>query len=637
MAADDALVLGTAGHIDHGKSTLVKALTGVDPDRLAEEKRRGMTIELGFARLDLPSGRSLGVVDVPGHERFVRQMVAGASGIDLVLLVVAADDGVMPQTREHLAVIDLLGIDRGVVAVTKSDLVDAEWLALVAEDVRSLLEGTSLAGSPIVPVSGRTGAGLPELLEALDATAASTSGRRSEGAARLPVDRVFTIAGAGTVVTGTLWGGHVRVGDTLKTYPGGVSARVRAVQVHDAPVAEARAGNRVAVNLVGVETSEIARGDVLAEPGSLVVTDRFDARMLYLGDAGKPLKSGTRVHVSHGTRDVLGTVLLLDGVHEAQPGQRVWAQLRLDHPLAPRYGDRFILRSQSATATIGGGEVLDVSPPRRTTLRPTERDVLEALAEHDVTAASLGLVGGRSLPQSARDVASALGMPEAEVAAALAGAPLVARDVGGETLYFEPARFDTLVRSIGATLAAFHEAQPRATGLTIGALRDAVDPRITARAFDPVLVEAVRRGLAVVDHGEVRDPAAASGALAAGDAAAEQIAGVLESQGLAPDTLPELTRRVAVDPAVTRKAMTRLESEGRVVRVASDLYFSAEAVAGARTLVEEHIRANGPMLASEARDLLGTSRKFVVPLLEHFDAQGVTKREGDARVLRRPD
>jgi selenocysteine-specific elongation factor len=396
-----SLVLGTAGHIDHGKSTLVKALTGTDPDRLAEEQRRGITIELGFARLDLPSGRTLGIVDVPGHERFVRQMVAGATGIDMVLLVVAADDGVMPQTREHLAVVDLLGIGRGVVAITKADLADADWLALVADEVRGLLAETPLADAPIVPVSARTGEGLPALLEALDEVAGGTTSRRLGAAARLPVDRVFTIGGAGTVVTGTLWSGRVKRDDQLEVLPGGVVARVRSVQVHGEPVDEAVAGQRVAVNVAGVEREDIERGDVLAAPGSLTVTDRFDARFVYLGGLdGKPFASGARVHVHHGTREVLGRVLLMDEAEEIAAGESAWAQVRLEEPLAPRYEDRFIVRSYSPVYTIGGGVVLDVMPPRRTRLTQPERELLSALAGRDIPTAAVGLLGVRGVPMA---------------------------------------------------------------------------------------------------------------------------------------------------------------------------------------------------------------------------------------------
>ncbi len=412
-----SLVLGTAGHIDHGKSSLIKALTGTDPDRLKEEQSRGITIELGFARLELPSGRSMGVVDVPGHEKFVRQMVAGATGVDVVLLVVAADDGVMPQTREHLAIIDLLGVERGVVALTKSDLVDSEWVELVRADIEQLLAGTSIEGAPIVAVSSKTGAGLSELLAVLDDVAVDAPSKHAELPLRLPVDRVFTIAGAGTVVTGTMWSGSATKDDPVEVYPSGVEARVRGVQVHSEHVERAHAGQRVAMNIAGVEREQISRGDIIAAPGTLTVTDRFDARFTYLGIPGddKPFESGTRVHVHHGTREVLGRVLLIERESLAV-GESSLAQVRLEAPLAPRYEDRFIVRSYSPVFTVGGGMVLDALPPRRTVLKPHERELLEALLAHDLSSASVGLLASRALPMTSAQVAAALGVPRPRVA-----------------------------------------------------------------------------------------------------------------------------------------------------------------------------------------------------------------------------
>ncbi|MBE0477087.1 MAG: selenocysteine-specific translation elongation factor, partial [Coriobacteriia bacterium] len=472
MAA--SLVLGTAGHIDHGKSTLVKALTGVDPDRLPAEKERGVTIELGFAELELPSGRRMGVVDVPGHERFVRQMVAGATGIDVVLLVVAADDGVMPQTREHLAIIDLLGIPKGVVALTKADLAEPEWIALVAEEVESLLEGTSIAGAPVVPVSARTGEGLPGLLAALDEVAASAEARRSSLPFRLPVDRVFTIAGAGTVVTGTLWSGTVRRDESAELLPSRAKARVRSVQVHSRSVEEAHAGQRVALNLAGLDKADVARGDVVAAPGTLTVTDRFDARFTYLPSEEKPFETGTRVHVHHGTREVLGRVLLMEA-DALRPGESGYAQFRLEEPLAPRYDDRFIVRSYSPMFTIGGGVVLDVLPPRRSALKPHERALLDAMLAHDLAAASEGLLAARAMPMTAAEVAAALGVPLAEVAGRLDAAGLARLDAGGERYFVAPAALDALTAAVERELLAFHGAEPRATGIALAALRDRVD------------------------------------------------------------------------------------------------------------------------------------------------------------------
>lgn len=634
MTMASSLVLGTAGHIDHGKSTLVKALTGTDPDRLPEEKQRGVTIELGFAQLTLPSGRSMGVVDVPGHERFVRQMVAGATGIDVVLLVVAADDGVMPQTREHLAIIDLLGIERGVVALTKCDLVDVEWLELVREDARALVAGSSIAGAPIVAVSAKTGVGLPELRAAIDAVAATAVSRHTDLPARLPVDRVFTVAGAGTVVTGTLWSGTVRPGDAMELYPSRRRARVRGVQVHSAPAEAAFAGSRVALNLAGIEKDDVSRGDIVAVPGSLGVTDRFDARFIYLAGNTAPFESGARVHVHHGTREVLGRVLLMDAERLASGGQGL-AQVRLEEPLSPRYGDRFIVRSYSPMATIGGGMVLDAAPPRRTALRAHERELLEALSARDIDAAAVGLLAARELPMTAAQVADALGAPLAGVAAALSAAPLARLDVGGEPCFLPAGAERTLLAAIERELLAFHAAEPIATGIAALALRDRVDRRLSPRVFDALLALAADRGIAVLAGGEVRHPRAAVSALAEEAAARDALLALLTGQGLSPASVDELAATAGVSVAVARKALGTLLSQGALVRLGGDRYFAAAAVAEAREKVVAYLREHGEMLAKDARDLTGTTRRYIVPLLEHFDAQGVTRRDGDVRTLGR--
>ncbi|MRS12068.1 MAG: selenocysteine-specific translation elongation factor [Actinobacteria bacterium] len=627
-----SLVLGTAGHIDHGKSTLVKALTGTDPDRLPEEKERGVTIELGFAQLTLPSGRTMGVVDVPGHERFVRQMVAGATGIDVVLLVVAADDGIMPQTREHLAIIDLLGIPKGVVAITKADLADADWLDLVAEEARALLVGTSIAGAPIVPVSARTGAGLPELLAALDAVADEAESRQSSLPLRLPVDRVFTIAGAGTVVTGTLWSGTAKRDDAVELYPSGKKGRVRSVQIHGHPAEKAVAGNRVALNIAGLDTGEIARGDIVAEPGSLSVTDRFDARFTYLASEAKPFESGTRVHVHHGTREVLGRVLLM-GQEHMRPGESVFAQIRLEEPLAPRYDDRFIIRSYSPMWTIGGGVVLDALPLRRTTLKPHERELLDALVAHDLSGAALGLLASRGLPMTSAQVAAAIGVPRAQVADDLNRAALERLKVGGETYFTAAEAQDSILAAIERELVAFHDANPNATGLGTATLRDRVDRRLEPRVFDALLELAVARGALVLAGGEARHPKAASTALAAESDAAGKLLALLRAQALAPGTTAELAAEAGVELGIARKVLGRLAAEGTVLRLGPDLHFDAGAVVKAREQIVGYLGEHGTILAKDARDLTGSSRKYILPLLEYFDAQGITKRDGDVRTL----
>lgn len=629
-----SLVLGTAGHIDHGKTSLIQALTGTDTDRLAAEKERGITIELGFARLDLPSGRSMGVVDVPGHERFVRQMVAGATGIDAVLLVVAADDGVMPQTREHLAIIDLLGVSAGVVAITKGDLAEPDMLDLVREEIDELLEGTVLEGAHSVVVSSKTGDGLDELLVALDEVASETHAGQRSLPLRLPVDRVFTIAGAGTVVTGTMWSGTARKDDRGEILPSGREARVRSVQVHSESVERAVAGQRVALNLVGVEKSEVARGDIVAAPGTLTITDRLDATFTYLASEERPFETDTRVHVHHGTREVVGRILLM-GAEHLSPGDTMLAQIRLEAPLAPRYGDRYIVRSFSPMWTIGGGEILDVHPPRRTTLSDGERSLLDALIAHDIGAAAVRLVISRGVPMTSAEVAASLGVTRSEVADALNRAGLARLKAGGET-YFVPAEvLEGLVCGVETHLLAFHEEQPKATGIASRALKDRVAGRLSPRLFDVVLEMAVERGSTVLEGGSVRHPKAAVSALAEQERAQSGLARLLADQGLTPASVAELASEAGVDQGVAHKALNILVVAGEAVKVGSDLYFHAGAVGAARESIVAYLGEHGTILAKDARDLLGTSRKYVVPLLEYFDAQGVTKRQGDERVLKR--
>src|SRR3954447_9003708 len=372
-------VVGTAGHVDHGKSTLVKALTGIDPDRLAEEKARAMTIDLGFAWLTLPDGQTVSVIDVPGHERFIKNMLAGVGGIDAALLIIAADEGPMPQTAEHLAILDLLGIERGVIVLTKADTVDDEWLHLVEEEVRERLNDTTLAGAPIVAVSALTGTGLPELLQELAHVLADAPAQTNRAAPRLPVDRVFTVAGFGTVVTGTLSGGTLATGDELRLYPGQRTARVRGLQSHQTKVTRALPGSRTAVNLSGVTTEDVHRGDVLAPPGLMTPSQRLDARLRLLSSAPVSLKQNDEVDVFTGAAELPARVTLLDR-ERLDPGDSAWVQLRFRAPIAVLKGDRFIARRASPSETIGGGEIIDANPVRHKRFRPDTGAALETLA-----------------------------------------------------------------------------------------------------------------------------------------------------------------------------------------------------------------------------------------------------------------
>lgn len=638
MSAAASLILGTAGHIDHGKSSLVQALTGTDPDRLAEEKRRGITIELGFAQLTLASGRTMGVVDVPGHERFVRSMVAGATGVDVALLAVAADDGVMPQTVEHLAVLELLGVRSLVVALTKVDLVDDEWRAFMADEVAARLAEGPYAGAPVVAVSSRTGEGLDALRAALEDAAGAAQRTKLDGPTRMPVDRVFTVKGFGTVATGTLWSGTLAEGDPLAVLPSGASTRVRSVQMHGRPAAEAAAGNRVAVSLAGLSTDEVRPGDFLAAPGCCEATDRFDAEFSYRDPfaAGKPLKTGVRVHVAHGTREVLGRILLMDGLESLAPGGRALAQLRLDEPLPVAYRDRFVVRSYSPVHVIGGGTVLTAHPRRRTNLKDEERALLGALEAGDVDGAVGAHLGLARLPETLGQVAAATGLGEAlagDALGRLADGGSVAVLAGREALYAPPALIQRLVAAMERALMDFHSANPQATGMAKDALRQAATPQAAPAVFDALLAEAIRRGAAVHAGGEVSHPRAGAGARMAEAAAADELSAALAAAGGAPPTLAEFCVASGMDAVRARKAAAALEREGRAVRIDSERFYDAGVVEGLRQVVADVIRQHGPATAADLKDAMGMTRKYAMPLLELFDAQGLTRREGDLRVL----
>lgn len=637
-APTPSLILGTAGHIDHGKSSLVRALTGTDPDRLAEEKRRGITIELGFAQLTLPSGRTMGVVDVPGHEKFVRHMVAGATGVDVALLVIAADDGIMPQTVEHMAVLELLGVRSAVVALTKIDMVDEEWRTFMADEVAARLEGGPFADAPIVGVSSRTGEGLDKLKRALDEACRHAQHTKRANVARMPVDRVFTVKGFGTVVTGTLWSGSLAEGDELSVLPSGKATRVRSVQMHGRPCDVAAAGNRVAVSLAGLSTEDVRPGDFLCEQQAASTSDRFDAAFTYLDPFafGRPLKTGSRVHVAHGTREVLGRLLLMDNAETLSPGQRAFVQIRLEEPLPVAYQDQFVVRSYSPVHVIGGGTVISPRPRRRTNLSPEERDMLHALDAGDVDAAIGAHLALATLPESAAEVAAACGVEEALTRASLERL-LQQKDIAQlearEPLFARKALIQKLLSATERALLNFHTANPQATGLSKEALRQTAAPAASPACFDALLEEACRRSLAAHADGEVSHPKAGAGARKAEAAAAAALEEALAQAGAMPPELGEVARERGLDETLVRKAATSLVREGRIVRVGADQFFAATVIEKLRQAIIDHLTENGPATAAQLKEAMGTTRKYAMPLLEYFDNAGLTRRDGDMRTL----
>ncbi len=610
-----SFVVGTAGHIDHGKSTLVTALTGIDPDRLAEEKRRGMTIDLGFAHMRLPSGREIGIVDVPGHARFMRNMLAGAHGLDAVLLVIASDEGVMPQTREHLEILDLLEVRRGIAVLTKVDLVDPEWLEMIRTEVAKALEGTSLEGAAVMEVSASTGNGLGELVTALDALLERSEPRPDTGRPRLPVDRVFTMSGFGTVVTGTLVDGSVSVGDELRVFPSGRLVRVRGLQRHNEKVETVGPGSRVAANLSGVEKSHLARGDVLALPGAIEPTRRVDAAVRVLGSAPQPLRHGAQVLLHTGTAEVGCRLIMLEG-DEIAAGSEGWVQLYLERPIAAAARDRFVLRAPSPAMTVAGGSFVDVAPRKHPRHDSAVRESLVRRAAGDVLQEELrkyarGVTVGALL--------RATMAPEADVS------KLHARRVG-EWIFSDEA-WQSMATRATHELEAFHGAYPLRPGMAREELRSRLG--VAAASFPAVVRGLIEDGRVVERNGSLA-ASAHSVTLDPTAGAAAELVTLLAREPFTPPSLSEAMQQTGATEEMVRALVQR----GEIVRLSSDVAFTKNAYESALELVRELIHANGSVTVAQLRDRMGASRRPVLALLEHLDAQRVTRRVGDSRLLR---
>jgi len=648
------VVLGTAGHVDHGKTTLVKALTGIDTDRLPEEKLREMTIDLGFARVDLPSGRRASIIDVPGHERFVGNMLAGATGMDLVMMVVAADEGVMPQTVEHLDILDLLDIAAGVVVLTKADLVDDEMLEIVEEEVRANLAGTFLEAAPVVPVSARTGRGLPALLAECDRTLDQVEGKFPGGPARLAVDRAFTAAGFGTVITGTLLSGRIAVDQRLELLPESRPVRVRALEVHGEPRKEAWAGERVAVNLAGLARADVARGDVLATPGAFGATSRFDGELRYLARNERPLKHRQRVHLHTGTSEVVGRTILLDGT-QMLPGAVGLIQFQAEREIALGPRDRFIIRSYSPVETIGGGLVIDARPPLRRR-RPGGRaaaamvERLRTLRRGDPEEITLRLMHQGVAPvargELSRRVQADLSLSEVEAAELLGrlmerGAAVA---IGDGNLLMAREAWAEVVERVTSYLGGYHARWPLRSGASRDEVRLEALQSLAPREFAALLARLeVEKHTAVGPAGGERlalpdfvpEPTPEQAGLL------RQVLAALEDAGAAPPAPSELSVRLRSSAAPSQRRgwdeqfgelLRYMVAGGLLVMVAEEMYFAGQAVQG---MVDELRRRLGPddaFTVSDFRQWIGTSRKYAVPLLEHFDELAITRRRGDVRI-----
>lgn len=627
------VVIGTAGHIDHGKSTLVRALTGIDPDRLKEEKERGLTIDLGFANFELPDGRRVGIVDVPGHERFIRNMVAGATGIDLVVLVVAADDGVMPQTREHLAIMQLLGIKRGLVALTKIDAVDPELVELAEEDVRELLAGTFLESAPIYPVSGVKGTGMDELRAALCELALQTETRRADGIFRMPVQRVFSKQGFGTVCTGIPVAGSARVGDVLEVQPGGKRCKVRAVHAYGREHGEARAGHSSALNLTDLSREDVARGHVIATPGYFVAASMVAARIDLLPGLPRPLRDRSRIRLHTGTADPTGEIVLLD-VAELAPGGSALCQIRLDDPVVVAPGDRFVARLLSPEFTLGGGQILEESRHRLKRFKSFVIDELSATEssldrEEDLLATFLLR---RHLETTSVEVAAAAIKRDRSETQTLLGR-LADREVAvcagrGGASWLHTDAVEGGLTAIERAVTTWFEEHPQRLKAPLLEVRRATGLDADVFAF-LTEIAAERGSYELLAGGEL----AIAGRAVESDPAADGLHGQLVEAGLRPPTPVELGASLGGEKEA-RALLDRLCDQGRAVRVAADVYVAMEAFEKAREAVVENCTRNGQLVIPELREKIDTTRKWLIPLLEHLDAIGVTMRQGAFRVLR---
>lgn len=618
-------VIGTAGHVDHGKSTLVEALTGIDPDRLREEKERGMTIDLGFAWLQLPSGNETSIVDVPGHERFVNNMLAGVGGIDLALLVVAADESVMPQTREHLAILDLLRVRRGLVAITKRDLVDEEWLELVTADVQDTLADTVLEDASIYAVSAMTGEGLPELIGAIDSKLDDTPPKRDVGRPRLPIDRAFTISGFGTVVTGTLIDGKIETGQDVELVVADKSTRIRGLQTHKKGQTEAQPGTRVAANIINVSQDEVARGEVLTTGGWLRPTDAMDVRLRAIQDAPHPLRHNMYITVHTGSSEVVGRLRLLER-DTLDPGETGWAQIKLEAPLAVVKGDYYVIRSNRTT--LGGGNIVETHARRHRRNHPPTIERLETMelgSTQDVLLKTIETSEPSEFESLVRRANMGADTVRAELEAMASDSlivPLGSEGIDSNSLLFTSGGWNGVVERTQQSLEAFYRQFPLRRGAPKEELRSRLG--MTAQVFNLAFSRLKEQSVVEEDGALARLPGYEPTLSDKQSELVEAYIRRLESDPFSPPT----------DAPLDDEVLNLLDEQGKVVRVSETVVYSAEAYERMVHIISEYIRDNGEISVANVRDVLGTSRKYALALMDYMDHKRITRRVGDTRVLR---
>ncbi len=631
------IIFGTAGHIDHGKTSLIKAATGINTDRLKEEKERGITIELGFASIDLPSGQHLGIVDVPGHEKFVKHMVAGAAGIDIVAMVIAADEGVMPQTQEHLEICTLLGIKHAFVVLTKIDMVDEEWLELVLDDIKSFIQGTFLEDSCIVSVSSTTGQGIDEFIRTLDKLCAQIPSRPPSAFFRLPVDRVFTMHGFGTVITGSLISGNVRVGDSVMLYPSLINSKVRGIQVHNQSVDVAESGMRTAINMQGLEKAVIQRGDILASPNALKPNYMLDVALHYLGSSKKPLKNRAQIRFHSGTAEILGIVILLEN-DELAPGEDTVAQIRLEVPIATVKDDHFVLRSYSPVKTIGGGQVLNPIPSKHKRFKPKIIENLKALCHRspeEIIAYHVSRSGFQGVPIV--DIKIMANLSDKRLRTAIQGLlskkTLVQIDKENK-IYIHGDSLELLKKQASAHLIAYHKTNPLKKGMPKEELKSKLPSYLHTKLFNLILNLLIKAETVMHEKDTVR---MANHEVSLGMDQTVLRKNILEqyrSSRLMPPYFIALCKTLDAEIAQAKDVLLLLVNEGLLVKVKEELYFDVDAISDLKKRLVCFLETDGEITTPQFKEMTGASRKYVIPLIEYFDAQNVTLRVGDIRKLR---
>jgi len=632
------IILGTAGHIDHGKTSLVKALTGIETDRLKEEKERGITIELGFASLDLPNGQHIGIVDMPGHEKFVKNMVAGSSGIDVVTMVIAADEGVMPQTREHMEICNLMGIEQGIIALTKIDMVDEDLLALALEDINDFVQGTFLEDKPIIPVSSVTNEGLDGFIKTLETICSGLPARKFSSIFRLPVDRVFSMKGFGTVITGTLTSGSIHVGDDIMVYPRQIISKVRGIQVHGSGVDTAGPGTRTAINFQGLDKESVNRGDILSTPNTLIESYMVDAHFLYLKSNAKPAKNRTRVRFHYGTSEILGYLILLDR-EELLPGDEAPVQFRLESPVCCIKDDRYVIRSYSPVKTIGGGTILNPASQKHKLFDATVIQGLENLLldDHEQTITFfLSLKGYRGL--SFPELRVMTNIPDKKLNAGLQ--KMLARQEvilidKEKQIYINGDFLNNFKEKIIQKLEVFHADNPLKEGMPTQELKSKFQYIDDAKFFNILFTKLSKENLIVLDKNIVKLSHHEVALQVDQQEVKEKIKKIYQASGLTPPFFRIICQDLDIDKKNATDVLHMLIDEKSIIKTKDDLYFDAREIEKLEQKLIAFLKEHESITTPEFKGMTAVSRKFVIPLIEYFDSTNLTIRVEDTRQLRR--